>query len=86
MKKIREKKKEMRYCQSANSIRKVTKRANNAVASVKAKPKIAKRKSSSFNDGFLAMPANKALKMEPIPIPAPTKPTVVKPAPINFAA
>jgi hypothetical protein len=43
-------------------------------------------KSSPLKEGFLAMPEIKALKMDPIPEPAPTKPMVVKLAPINLAA
>ena len=63
---------------------KVIKRENSAIASVNAKPKIAVLKSSSFKEGFLAIPEIKEPKIIPIPIPAPIKPKVASPAPINF--
>ena len=47
---------------------------------------IFKIKSSSFKDGFLEIPKIKAAKTDPIPTPAPTKPIVDSPAPINLAA
>ena len=57
-----------------------------AIASVNANPKIAKRINSSFSLGFLETAINKDPKTFPIPTPAPAKPIVAKPAPINFAA
>ncbi len=60
--------------------------ANRAIASVKANPKIAALNKSSFNKGFLAIPEIKAAKIRPIPIPAPARPQVDRPAPIFCAA
>ena len=60
--------------------------AKRAIASVKANPKIAILKSSSFKDGFLEIPITKAPNTVPIPTPAPAKPIVASPAPIYFAA
>ncbi len=60
--------------------------ANNAIASVNAKPKIAILNNSSFNDGFLEVPNANSPKTVPISIPAPAKPIVAKPATIHFAA
>jgi len=45
--------------------------ANNAIASVNAKPKIAILNNSSFNDGFLEVPNANSPKTVPISIPAP---------------
>ena len=56
---------------------------NNAIASVNANPKIAKRNNSFLIPGFLANPRINAEKINPIPIPAPHIPTVAIPAP-NF--
>jgi len=61
-------------------------KANNPVASAKAKPKIAYEKSCPLKDGFLATPSISAPKTTPIPTPAPIKPVVAKPVPIIFAA
>ena len=61
-------------------------RANKAIASVRAKPKIAILNISSFNEGFLEIPKTNAPNTVPIPTPAPAKPIVAKPAPTNFAA
>lgn len=54
------------------------------MASVKANPKIAILKSSSFKLGFLAIDNKNDPKTLPIPIPAPANPNVASPAPINF--
>lgn len=70
----------------ANSNKKTIIKANNAIASVKANPKIAILNSSSFNDGFLEIPRTKAPNTVPIPTPAPANPIVAKPAPIYLAA
>ena len=43
-------------------------------------------KSSSFKEGFLEIPKIRAAKTDPIPTPAPTRPIVDNPAPINLAA
>lgn len=56
------------------------------MASVNANPRIATLNNSSLNDGFLAIPRTNALNIAPIPIPAPVKPMVANPAPINFPA
>ena len=69
----------------ANKIKKPIINENNAIASVKANPKIAILNNSSFKEGFLDIPITKAPKTVPIPTPAPAKPMVAKPAPINFA-
>ena len=70
----------------ANNIKKAIISANNAIASVKANPKIAILKSSSFKEGFRDVPKTKAPKTVPIPIPAPANPIVANPAPRHFAA
>ncbi len=69
-----------------NKIKNAIINANNAIASVKAKPKIAKRNISSFIVGFLDVPKIKEPKINPIPIPAPANPDVDNPAPIFCAA
>lgn len=56
------------------------------MASVRANPRIAIRKSSSFKDGFREVPKRRAPNTVPIPTPAPANPIVAKPAPISFAA
>ena len=71
---------------NAKRIKKAIIKANKAIASVNAKPKIAILNNSSFREGFLDVPNTKAPKTVPIPIPAPAKPIVAKPAPIHFAA
>ena len=70
----------------AKRIKKAIIKANSAIASVKAKPRIAILKSSSFNEGFLEIPNTSAPNTVPIPIPAPASPIVAHPAPIHFAA
>ena len=69
-----------------NKIKKAIINANNAIASVKANPKIANLKRSSFNCGFLEIPVINEAKIKPIPIPAPANPNVDNPAPIFCAA
>ena len=59
-------------------------KANKAMASVSAKPKIAILNNSSFKDGFLEMLKINEPKTLPIPIPAPANPIVDKPAPIHL--
>lgn len=54
------------------------------MASVNANPKIAVRVSSCCNEGFLEIPNTNEPKTLPIPTPAPAKPIVASPAPINF--
>lgn len=56
------------------------------MASVKANPKIAILNNSSFKEGFLEILKTRDPKTLPIPIPAPAKPIVAKPAPTHFAA
>ena len=68
-----------------NRIRNAIIRANSAMASVRANPRIANLKRSSFRLGFLAVPKIKDPKMNPIPIPAPASPKVDSPAPIFCA-
>ena len=60
-------------------------KANNAIASVNAKPINAILNNSSLSEGFLEVPVTNEPKTEPIPTPAPAKPIVAKPAPIHFA-
>ena len=69
----------------AKSIKNPIINANKAIASVKAKPKIAILNNSSFKDGFLEIPMISAPKTVPIPTPAPARPMVARPAPINLA-
>ena len=71
---------------TANNNKNTIINAKRAMASVKAKPKIATLNISSFSDGFLEIPRTKAPKTVPIPTPAPAKPIVANPAPTNFAA
>lgn len=61
-------------------------KANRPVASEKAKPNIAYENNCPLKDGFLATPKIRAPKTVPIPIPAPIKPVVARPVPINLAA
>lgn len=72
--------------QNTNNIRNTIIRANNAMASVKAKPKMAYPNNCCFRDGFLEYPVIKLPKTVPIPAPVPATPTVATPAPINLAA
>jgi len=60
-------------------------KANNPVASEKAKPKIAYAKSWPLKEGFLATPKINAPNTTPIPTPAPINPVVANPVPIIFA-
>lgn len=69
-----------------NKIKNAIIKANNAIASVKAKPKIAKRNKSSFTNGLRPDAIINDAKIKPIPIPAPAKPNVDNPAPIFCAA
>ena len=64
-----------------NKIKKAIIKANNAIASVNANPKIANLNNSSFKLGFLDTPKIKAPKIAPIPTPAPANPTVDNPDP-----
>ena len=75
-----------KYNYRAKRIKKPIIKENNAIASVRANPKIASLNNSSFNDGFLDTPMIKAPKTVPIPTPAPANPMVAKPAPTNLAA
>lgn len=52
------------------------------MASVRAKPNIANRKSSFLIEGLRAVPTINEAKIKPIPIPAPQRPNVDNPAPI----
>ena len=65
-----------------NKIKKEIINANKAIASVKAKPKIAVLNRSSFKSGFLEIPEINEAKIRPIPTPAPARPKVDNPAPI----
>lgn len=69
-----------------NKIKKVTIKAKSAIASVKAKPKIATLNKSCLNEGFREIPRIKEPKTVPIPAPAPANPIVAKPPPIFLAA
>ena len=69
-----------------NKIKKAIIKANNAIASVNANPKIAKRNNSSLSLGFLDTANTKDPNTFPIPTPVPANPMVANPAPINFAA
>jgi hypothetical protein len=51
-----------------NKIKNAIIKANNAIASDNANPKIAYPNNCCFNDGFLAYPVIKAAKTFPIPI------------------
>jgi hypothetical protein len=68
-----------------NNIKKAIIKANNAIASANANPKIAALNKSSLIVGFLAIPLINAANINPIPTPAPAKPNVENPAP-NFCA
>ena len=69
-----------------NKIKNANIKANKAIASVKANPKIAILNKSSFKFGLRAIPKIKEPKITPIPSPAPVNPNVAKPAPIFCAA
>ena len=71
---------------TAKSNKKTIISANNAIASVSAKPKIATLNISSLREGFLEIPRTNAPKTVPIPTPAPASPIVANPAPTNLAA
>lgn len=71
---------------NAKRIKNAIIKANKAIASVKANPKIANRNNSSFKDGFREVPRTRAPNTVPIPTPAPASPIVARPAPINLAA
>ncbi len=58
--------------------------AKRPTASVRAKPKIAFRNNSFLIPGFLETPSINEPNTTPTPAPAPTKPIVARPAPINF--
>src|SRR5215469_630188 len=60
--------------------------AKRPVASEKAKPKMAYWKSWPRRDGLRAIPWIRPPKTEPIPAPAPARPTVAMPAPWILAA
>ena len=70
----------------AKRIKKAIINAKRAIASVNAKPKMANLNNSSFKEGFLEVPSTNAPNTVPIPTPAPAKPIVANPAPINLAA
>ena len=57
--------------QVKSGIKKAIINANNAIASTKAKAKIAYENNCCFKDGFLDVAFNNAAKTDPIPIPAP---------------
>jgi len=67
-------------------IKKQTIKANNPVASHKAKPKIAYWKNCALIWGFLAVAVINDPNTTPIPAPAPIKPEQATPAPMNLAA
>ena len=69
----------------ANRIRKAIIKANRAMASVRANPRIQILKRSSDRSGFLETPMMNAPKTRPIPAPAPASPVVDSPAPISLA-
>lgn len=60
--------------------------AKSAIASVRANPRIARRKSSSFSLGLRETPTTREEKISPIPTPTPASALVARPAPISFAA
>lgn len=65
-------------------MRKLIIKANNAIASVNAKPKMAYLNNCSCSCGFLLSPKINDPKTIPIPIPVPVNPIVAIPAPINL--
>ena len=60
-------------------------KANNATASVKAKPRIPIPKTSFLALGFLPIALTNAANIFPIPTPTPASAITAKPAPISFA-
>lgn len=77
----------IRFCfYKANNNKNTTIRANNAIASVRANPKMAILNNSSFKFGFLEIPKTRDPNTVPIPTPAPASPMVARPAPIYLAA
>lgn len=73
------------FDQNTNRIKNAIIRANNAMASVRANPKIAYPNNCFANDGFRATEWIKELKTLPIPTAAPANAIVAAPAPINLA-
>lgn len=69
-----------------NKIKNAIIRPNSAIASVKAKPKIAYENRVLVVSGFSAIERHKAPNKLPIPIPEPASEIVAKPAPINLKA
>lgn len=69
-----------------NSIKNAIIRANRAIASDNANPRIAYPNSCCLSDGFRAYPVINDPNTVPIPIPDPATPIVASPAPISFAA
>lgn len=69
-----------------NKIKNAITNANNATASVKAKPKIPTKKSLSFASGFLDIDVNQLENIFPRPIPTPKSAKTEIPAPIIRAA
>jgi len=69
----------------AKSIKNAVINEKRAIASVKANPKMAILNKSSLIDGFLETLDSNALNTFPIPTPAPARPIVDIPAPINLA-
>lgn len=68
-----------------NMIQKDIMRAKRAIASVKAKPRIATLNNSCLKEGFLEIPIIRAPNTIPIPTPAPANPIAAAPPPIFFA-
>ena len=60
-------------------------RAKRAIASVRAKPRIAYPNSCFVNDGLRATELIRDPKTIPIPAPAPARAIVAQPAPISLA-
>ena len=69
-----------------NKIKNAIIRANKAIASDNAKPKMLYANNCCFNEGFRAYPVISDPNTVPIPIPDPATPIVANPAPINLAA
>eukprot|EP01025_Chloroclados_australasicus_P004175 TRINITY_DN10_c0_g1_i1.p1 TRINITY_DN10_c0_g1~~TRINITY_DN10_c0_g1_i1.p1 ORF type:complete len:166 (+),score=2.17 TRINITY_DN10_c0_g1_i1:210-707(+) len=70
----------------ANKMRNTTIKANNAMASVKAKPRIAYPNNGLVKDGLRATAEIREPNTKPIPTPAPAKAIVAHPAPNTLAA
>jgi hypothetical protein len=79
-------KKRLKADKKVNKIKKAIISTKSAMASVKANPIMANRKSLPSKEGLRDKAISKAPKTEPIPTPIPAKPTVATPAPISFAA